>query len=464
MKRLFNLSLKEKWMLSTAITIFISYAIICVILYISLHTWLLSNEERNALRTAEDISVFFETPAITIQQLQRNTGLMKAITNQEQTVRIMNLDGVELLSISPRVDDALPAVPTAASYEELLRTVIRKTAVQGTDAYVIERIVQIGPFQGYMQLIHPLTTFHKMMQYVLTTMIIVGIGALLLVAFISYYLANRLIRPLQQLRDSMRQVRDKGLTEREAFTYHADDEIGDLLTMYDSMLEELNISFTQQQQFVADASHELRTPIQAVEGHLSLLARWGKNDPQILDESIESSLIEVKRMKKMIEELLQLARREQVVISEANVAIVLPQVINELITVYPDTVFNVEEIAHKELVAISPEALAQILRNIIENGIRYNESVPKIIISTAQIDGCFYIEIKDNGIGIAEEHLPFIFDRFYRVDESRQQNGGGTGLGLSITKMLATKYNVELKVHSKIHQGTTFLLKIPLKK
>lgn len=451
-------------MLSTAITIFISYAIICVILYISLHTWLLSNEERNALRTAEDISVFFETPAITIQQLQRNTGLMKAITNQEQTVRIMNLDGVELLSISPRVDDALPAVPTAASYEELLRTVIRKTAVQGTDAYVIERIVQIGPFQGYMQLIHPLTTFHKMMQYVLTTMIIVGIGALLLVAFISYYLANRLIRPLQQLRDSMRQVRDKGLTEREAFTYHADDEIGDLLTMYDSMLEELNISFTQQQQFVADASHELRTPIQAVEGHLSLLARWGKNDPQILDESIESSLIEVKRMKKMIEELLQLARREQVVISEANVAIVLPQVINELITVYPDTVFNVEEIAHKELVAISPEALAQILRNIIENGIRYNESVPKIIISTAQIDGCFYIEIKDNGIGIAEEHLPFIFDRFYRVDESRQQNGGGTGLGLSITKMLATKYNVELKVHSKIHQGTTFLLKIPLKK
>ncbi len=450
------MSLKEKWMLSTATTIFISYALICLILYISLHTWLLNNEERGALRSADDMSSFFETlsPTTTIQQLQDR--LSNTIGKQEQTIRIMNFDGINILSFN----EVSPAVPTVATYEELLNTVIRKT----DDAYIVERIVQIGPFQGYMQLIHPLTTFHKMMQYVLTTMILVGIGALLLVALISYYLANHLIRPIQQLRDSMRSVRDKGLTAREAFTYHADDEIGDLLTMYDSMLEELNISFTQQQQFVADASHELRTPIQAVEGHLSLLARWGKDDPQILNESIASSLTEVQRMKKMIEELLQLARREQVSASEADVAVVLTQVINELTAVYPDTLFQVEVIEQKELAAISPEALAQILRNIMENGIRYNETVPEIIISTAQIDGCFYVEIKDNGIGIAKEHLPFIFDRFYRVDESRQQKGGGTGLGLSITKMLATKYHVELKVQSEIRQGTTFLLKIPLKK
>ncbi|KYG91817.1 two-component sensor histidine kinase [[Bacillus] sp. KCTC 13219] len=461
MKQLYNqLSLKEKWMLSTAVTIFISYAVICVILYISLHTWLLNNEERNALRTADDISVFFETPAITIQLLQRDPDL-KSIIHQEQTVRIMNFDGIELLHFG---NDVLPAAPTATTYEELLRTVVRKSDIQGTDAYIIERIVQIGSFQGYMQLIHPLTTFEKMMQYVLTTMTIVGIGALLLVAFISYYLANRLVRPLQQLRDSMRLVRDKGLTEREAFTYHADDEIGDLLKMYDSMLEELKISFTQQQQFVADASHELRTPIQAVEGHLSLLARWGKDDPQILNESIESSLNEVKRMKKMIEELLQLARREQGGAAQADVVLVISQVINELKAVYPHAIFQIEEIKQTDLLPISPEALAQILRNIIENGIRYNKAVPEITISTARLDDCFYIELKDNGIGIAEEHLHFIFDRFYRVDESRQQNGGGTGLGLSITKMLATKYHVVLEVQSKIQQGTTFLLKIPLKK
>lgn len=457
MKQLFNrMSLKEKWMLSTATTIFISYVLICLILYISLHTWLLNNEERSALRSADDMSSFFETlsPTTTIQQLEER--LSNTIGKQEQTVRIMNFDGIQILSFN----DVSPVVPTTATYEELLNTVMRKT----DDAYIIERVVQIGPFQGYMQLIHPLTTFHKMMQYVLTTMAIVGVGALLLVAFISFYLANRLIRPLQQLRDSMQSVRDKGLKEREAFTYQADDEIGDLLQMYDSMLEELNISFTQQQQFVADASHELRTPIQAVEGHLSLLARWGKDDPQILNESIDSSLMEVKRMKKMIEELLQLARREQAIdTSEVDVSAVLPQVIHELAMVYPNAQFHVEELPQQRL-AISPEALAQILRNIIENGIRYNESIPKIRISTAQIDGCFYIEIQDNGIGIAKEHLPFIFDRFYRVDASRQQNGGGTGLGLSITKMLAAKYHVELKVQSEIQQGTTFLLKIPLKK
>ncbi|MEO4054874.1 HAMP domain-containing histidine kinase [Solibacillus sp. CAU 1738] len=456
-----NLSLKKKWMLTSGVTIFVSYAAICIVLYLALHTWLINNEEKNALRTADDITTFFNTLGVnvTIQQLQHNTGLMKAIVNQEQTVRILNLDGVELI----RINDASPAANTNATYDELLSTKISEQKVGGTKAYIIERIVQIGPFQGYMQLIHPLTTFQKMMQYVLTTMLIMGVGALLLSASISYVLANRLIRPLQQLRDSMRTIRDKGLEEREQFTYQADDEIGDVLTMYNAMLEELEISFTKQQQFVADASHELRTPIQAVEGHLSLLARWGKDDPVILSESIDISLIEVRRMKKMIEELLQLARREQVMNAEANLEQVLDQVINELITVYPNAKITHFVEGQLSNVNVSPEALAQIIRNIIENGIRYNNRLPEISVKSIMREKYVYVEISDNGIGIAEQHLPLIFDRFYRVDESRQQNGGGTGLGLSISKMLADKYGVDINVNSHLEKGTSFLLTIPKK-
>src|SRR5690606_36863918 len=93
------------------------------------------------------------------------------------------------------------------------------------------------------------------------------------------------------------------------FTYHVDDEIGDLIKIYRSMMEELQTSFIRQQQFVSDASHELRTPIQAIEGHLSLIMRWGKDDPKVLDESLNTALDEVKRMKKMIQELLDLARK-----------------------------------------------------------------------------------------------------------------------------------------------------------
>lgn len=456
-----KLSLKKKWMLTSGITIFISYAAICIVLYIALHTWLINNEEKNALRTADDISTFFNTQgvSVTIQQLQHNTGLMKAIINQEQTVRILNLDGVELI----RINDASPAANTKATYSELLATKIKRQKVGGTDAFIIERIVQLGPFQGYMQLIHPLTTFQKMMQYVFTTMIIMGLGALLLSASISYVLANHLIRPLQQLRNSMRTVRDNGFEKRVHFTYQANDEIGDLLTMYNEMLEKLEIAFTQQQQFVADASHELRTPIQAVEGHLSLLSRWGKDDPEILSESIETSLIEIKRMKKMIEELLQLARNEQATSAEANLEQVIEQVMKELNTVFPEAKITHHVIEQLSKVNVSQEALAQIIRNIIENGIRYNKRKPDINITTFESDQFLTVEIIDNGIGIKQQHLPFIFDRFYRVDESRQQNGGGTGLGLSISKMLADKYKIKMSVSSVEEKGTAFLLTIPKK-
>ena len=148
------------------------------------------------------------------------------------------------------------------------------------------------------------------MQYVMTAMLIAGLGAILLAGLVSSYLSKLLLKPLGDLRDSMQSVKEKGFEERINFTYQIDDEIGDLLKIYQLMIDELQVSFAKQQQFVSDASHELRTPIQAIEGHLSLIKRWGKSDPEIMEESLNTSIKEVQRMKKMIEELLDLARRE----------------------------------------------------------------------------------------------------------------------------------------------------------
>lgn len=272
--KLINQSLKTKWMLTVGITIFISFAVISIILYVALQTWLLNNEEKNALRTVDDVTTFFSSQggSVTIQEIQNNTSLMKAILNQEQTVRIFNLDGIEIL----RINDATTAAKIPNNYEKLLAAEITEQTVNGKHTFVVNKIVQIGPFQGIMQLIHPLTTFDAMMKYIITTMCIVGLGALIFSVSISYYLANILMRPLVQLRDAMQTVRDKGFEEQSMLNYSANDEIGDLLTIYRSMMNELEISFTQQQQFVSDASHELRTPIQVLEGHLSLIKRFGK--------------------------------------------------------------------------------------------------------------------------------------------------------------------------------------------
>lgn len=456
-----NLSLKKKWSFSTALVLSISYAAICIVIYFALYNWLYNNEQNGAIRTVDDLGSFFNSQdgPMSLRELQDNNGLMKSIINQNQTVRIFNMDGYEVL----RINNHSPAANITLTLDELLNTTVSKETVDEEDVIVVSRFVQIGLFQGYMQLIHPLATFHSMMQYMLTAMLIAGIGAILLAGIISFYLSNLLMRPLEDLRDSMISVKEKGFDEPIQFSYKADDEIGDLLKMYLSMMDELQQSFAKQQQFVSDASHELRTPIQAIEGHLSLIQRWGKKNPEVLEESLNTSIIEVRKMKKMIEELLNLARREKRdEHSYANVERVLTSVKNELQMINSEAEINIQSTGEVKQAHITENALAQIVRNIIENGIRYNIKKPNIEVMVHYLTENIFITIKDNGIGIHQENIKKIFDRFYRVDDSREHTGGGTGLGLSITKMLAEKYNVEIEVSSKINEGTVFTLRFPL--
>ncbi|HAU33396.1 MULTISPECIES: HAMP domain-containing sensor histidine kinase [Lysinibacillus] len=449
-------SLQKKWMLTSSSVIFLSYTIICVVVYISLHTWLLNDEESKVERTSRDIISFLQSqgPDITIQQIQQNTGLLKSIVDRDETVRMFNADGVDIL----RINNTSAAAPLN-SMQEIFETTIDKQ-----DVLVMNEPIRLGFFQGYVQVVHPLNGFQSLMHYLLTAMLIAGLGALVLSGSIGYYLANYLMKPLRELRASMKMVMDQGFNEPIQLTYTSHDEIGDLLKMYNTMMNELQISFTQQQQFVADASHELRTPIQAIEGHLSLLKRWGKNDPAILEESIDTSLTEIARMRKMIEELLELARREEKdEMSEANAQSVIEAVIDEMRLVHPKARILLSKNDEMGPLFITENALSQIIRNIIENAIRYCEKIPKIQISISVAGNYACLEIADNGIGIAKDNIPFIFDRFYRVDEARNRQIGGTGLGLSISKMLLEKYNATVEVKSEVNIGTVFSLKIPLK-
>ncbi|MFJ8511517.1 ATP-binding protein [Lysinibacillus xylanilyticus] len=453
---LVNQSLQRKWMLTSSAVIFFSYTIICIVVYISLHTWLINDEQSKIKLTSDDLVSFLESqgPNLTVQQIQQNTGLLKAIVDRDQTVRMYNVDGIEILSIN----NTSKAAPLNVMHEIVEMTIDKK------DAFVINEPIQLGFFQGYIQVVHPLTKFQSLMHYLLTAMLIAGLGGLVLSASIGYYLANYLMKPLHALRSSMKTVMDKGFNEPIQLSYTSHDEIGDLLKMYNAMMNELQISFTKQQQFVADASHELRTPIQAIEGHLSLLKRWGKDDPEILEESIDTSLMEIARMRKMIEELLELARREEKDIkSEANAVAVLEAVIEDTRLLHPEARISLSKDEEIGRLFITENALSQIVRNIIENAIRYCEKIPEIQISLSVLEKEVLIKIEDNGIGIAEENIPYIFDRFYRVDEARNRQIGGTGLGLSITKMLLEKYNCSVEVKSVKNVGTVFLMKFPLK-
>lgn len=457
-------SLKTKWALTSAFVIFVSFAIICSVLYWSLYSWLLSEQHQSVSRTMDDLTAFFESQgdAITIDDIRANKGLMNSIIDKDQTVRILNKDGIEIL----RINDTVSKIPALPDKTPVLGYVINKQKIGGIESFVATGKLQIGPLQGYIQLTHPLVAFNSLMNYLLMAMLILGLGALVLSAYIGYVLASVLLKPLRDLRQEMTTVAKDGFAAPIQMEYDLDDEIGDLLRVYRKMMGELEQSFLLQQQFISDASHELRTPIQVVEGHLSLIQRWGKDDPEILNESLNTSLTEIIRMKNLIEEMLELARGQSNHTDEkCDVLAVTTEMIHEQTVLHPEVTINVyQDHLTSPFAAISQNAFGQILRNLLQNAIRYSNDQPTIqIYLTNDLNNC-KIEVEDNGIGIAENDLPHIFERFYRIDEARSRDAGGTGLGLSIVKMLVNKYGGNITVTSKLDIGTKFKVILPSKK
>ena len=452
-------SLKKKWAISSAAVIFISFTVMSIILYVALKGWLYEQENQEVERTMSDLTSFFESqgPFLTVNDIQSNKGLMTSIVNKDQTVRLLNADGIELLQIN-----------NASSFPDFdeIKLPIEGYSVFNNHSSTISAIgnVQLGHFQGYVQLEHPLKAFQSMMTYMLTAMVLLSICSLLLSGWIGYLLATFLLKPLQDLKMTMDDVAAHGFNKELSIDYYAEDEIGELIVVYESMMEKLKSSFDMQQQFMADASHELRTPIQVVEGHLSLLNRWGKDDPLILGESLAISLQEVQQMKTLIDEMLELARGEQMKeLPPTNIVAQTIKVIDEFANVFPSTRIEHHLPTPSEMrVLISSNAYQQIIRNIVTNAIRYSKDPASVSISYEQTNDQVIIHVQDQGIGISEQHIPKIFDRFYRIDTARSPDFGGSGLGLSIVKMLVENSHGSIEVMSKEGKGSTFSIGFPL--
>lgn len=439
------MTLKQKWAVTAGAVIFMTYAIVCLAMYSFIYNWLLTEERAKAERTLTDVTTYIST-GISIEDLRRQRGLLTTIVDQQQTVRIFNADGLEVV----RINDKSPVQPLELSFVE------RK--VNGERAFVTTMPIQVGLMQGYIQLVHPLQSFLAMMRYLLTAMMLAGVLAIIIAVAGGYYLAGLFMRPVIELRDAMRGVAQTGFAERAALPVRQ-DEVGELLVVYEQMMSQLEQVFLQQHQFVSDASHELRTPLHAIEGHLSLVKRWGKDDPAVLNESLDLALAETARMKNLIEELLALAKQTpQQETMRADLNSVIAATCQTVNAVYQTARIDCQLTDTVEI-AITEGSLTQILQNLLVNAVHYTKHVPHITITTSYTKQQAVIKVADNGIGISAEDLPHIFDRFYRADQSRTQVQG-SGLGLSIVQMLVHKYGGAISVASD-EQGTQFTVTLP---
>jgi signal transduction histidine kinase len=226
------------------------------------------------------------------------------------------------------------------------------------------------------------------------------------------------------------------------------------------MIDRLESSFQRQNQFVSDASHELRTPISVIQGYANLINRWGKSDPDILQESIDSILSETEHMSALIRKLLFLAKGDQnrMLVQKKLVSLneIAGEIVKELeiLEVHREILFE-----EKDKVEIwgDPDLIKQLLWIHAENALKYTKDGGLITVRVWKDKKNAYVSVSDNGAGISQEHLPRIFDRFYRVDQSRNKGISGTGLGLSIAKWIADSHFGYISVESKEGEGTTFV-------
>ncbi len=278
------------------------------------------------------------------------------------------------------------------------------------------------------------------------------------------YISCRVLKPVKQIRTTAEQISIYDLSQRIDVD-GPDDEMKELSITFNSMIARLETAFQKQNQFVSDASHELRTPISVIQGYASLINRWGKSNPDVLQESIDSILGETEHMKELIHNLLFLAKSDQNRMQAKKERMCLNDVAQEIVKEL-QVIDSNHHISYDgaETVEIlgAPDLLKQLLWIHGENALKYTAENGSIHVRVWKDKKYGYVSIKDDGIGISKKEQSKIFDRFYREDKSRNKEISGTGLGLSIAKWIIQSHNGEILVESKQGEGATFIDKIPL--
>lgn len=277
---------------------------------------------------------------------------------------------------------------------------------------------------------------------------------------IAWRTTARMLKPVKLITKQAQEIGSEHLDKR-LDENGADDELKVLAHTFNELFARLEKDFEHEKRFTSDVSHELKTPIAVISGHVDLLMRWGKDDPAVLEESLQVLKRETKSMANLTEQLLELNKAQNAAKTPCekkplNLEDFLRSIQDDFRIIEPEAKIKIKNISPKEIMT-DVESLKEILRIIIKNGILYNDKeTPEIVINFEN----GVLSVSDNGIGIPEEDLPHIFDSFYRVDKSRNRGKGGTGIGLAIAKSVAEKIGAVITAESEAGTGTVMNIKL----
>jgi two-component system OmpR family sensor kinase len=293
-------------------------------------------------------------------------------------------------------------------------------------------------------------------------LITIAAGVAMLAALGSaWWLTTRALRPISDVTRVVRSIAATGQFEQRVDRPPADDEVGQLVVTFNEMLARLERTLDAQREFLADASHELRGPLMVIRGNLDLL-RLGLPEEE-RRTSVREASEEVDRMSRLAADLLFLAADADEVVEQEPVRF------DQVVAGVWERARHVDDGAHDiELIGVEPLTvvgdrgrLEQLVWNLVENAIRYTPPGGTVELELMRHAREAVLRVSDTGGGIPVEHLPRIFERFYRVDRARSRSNGGTGLGLAIVKSIVEAHGGRAEVSSKESLGTVFTVWLP---
>ena len=311
-----------------------------------------------------------------------------------------------------------------------------------------------------IELLQLLYGVDRNMQLLRLILIAVTLIATIPILMSSILLSRIILRPLGHLSETMKKSASSGTYEKIQEAIDRKDELGEIGRSFNGMMDALESNYKKQQQFVSNASHELKTPLTVIESYAKLLLRQGFSNEKVAKEALDAIVSESSRMNEMIVQMLELAKnREHRVLNVKYI---------DLIATLQNTLSQMSQAynRHFELHGVKQAAiqsdehmLRQLLFIILDNARKYSDD--QIVVNVEQQSTGYKVAIRAFGRGIPTEQLPHLFDRFYRVSEDRNRKTGGTGLGLSIAKEVSDILQIDIKVESEVGVGTCFMLHVP---
>lgn len=397
------------------------------------------------------------------------------------SITYITLDG-NSSELSVGTSLAAPELPQE-QYKEIINQLVGKQTVDYQIAVNADHIEQLlvfqlaGPPNNPLGIVQIGTSTDSLKNQLLTQLLIfAGLALLALIAGLSLNLTllKRTLLPLSRIVSAARRTDAGNLTERLPVR-QGQQEIDQLSDAFNDMLKRLEVSFEAERhtvermrRFIADASHELRTPLTSIHGFVEVLQRGAASNPDQLQRALASMQLETDRINRLVEDLLTLAKLDQNIAMErreVELSVMLREMEPQLSLLAGERSVSLG-LSEPVMGYVNEDKLKQVILNVFMNAVQHTDPQSgriELVLKTADEEARMaVISISDNGKGIAPEHLPHLFERFYRSDSSRTRMSGGAGLGLSISQAIIEAHGGRIDVYSELGHGSVFRILLPL--